>query len=256
VIGQAREPVSAGCVLVIGGTSQIARAIALAFADAGYDLFLAGRATDELERVAADIRIRSGATVRTARFEALDTDSHPEFVAQLVDSCGDALVGAILVFGLLGDGERARGDFAHAEEIIRVNYVGAASVLTQLANHFEKEGRGFIVGISSVAGDRGRASNYVYGSAKGALSLFLQGLRNRLHSHGVHVLTVKPGFVDTRMTFGTVPTRLAADPEAVGNAIVEGVKKQKDVVYVPWFWRYIMWVIRLLPEFVFKRTNL
>ncbi|KPK82180.1 MAG: short-chain dehydrogenase [Gemmatimonas sp. SM23_52] len=251
-----QEPTSAGYVLVIGATSQIARAVSLEFAAAGYDLLLAGRSSDELERVAADIRIRSGSTVQTARFEALDTDSHAEFVAQALDHCGNAIVGAIVVFGLLGDSQRARGDFSHAEEIIRVNYLGAASMLTQLANHFEKEGRGFIVGISSVAGDRGRASNYIYGSAKGALSLFLQGLRNRLYSRGVHVLTVKPGFIDTRMTFGSVPTRLAADPQVVAKAIVRALKKRKDVIYVPWFWRYIMWAIRLLPEFVFKRTDL
>lgn len=245
-----------GTLLILGATSQIARAIALAFADAGYDLFLAGRTPDELERVAADIRIRRAADVRTETFDACDTESHEEFVARVLANCGHALVGVVVVFGLLGDSERARSEFSHAEEIIRVNYLGAASVLTHLANHFEKAGRGFIVGISSVAGDRGRASNYVYGSAKGGLSLLLQGLRNRLHSRGVRVLTVKPGFIDTRMTFGTVPTRLSADPKVVARAIVRAVKKRKDVIYVPWFWRYIMWAIRLLPESVFKRTTL
>ncbi|UCC48610.1 MAG: SDR family oxidoreductase [Gemmatimonadota bacterium] len=253
--GTQRAP-SSGTVLILGATSQIARAIALSFANAGYDLVLAGRTPDELERVAADIRIRRAADVRTETFDASDTESHQEFVARVLADCGHALAGVIVVFGLLGDSERARSDFSHAEEIIRINYVGASSVLTHLASHFEQAGHGFIVGVSSVAGDRGRASNYIYGSAKGGLSLFLQGLRNRLHSRGVQVLTVKPGFIDTRMTFGEVPTRLAADPEVVGKAIVKAVKKRKDVIYVPWFWRYIMWVIRLLPEFVFKRTNL
>ena len=130
------------------------------------------------------------------------------------------------------------------------------SLLTALATFFEKKKSGFIVGISSVAGDRGRQSNYVYGSAKGAFALFLQGLRNRLHPAGVRVLTVKPGFIDTRMTFGEVAPGMAADPEAVGAAILKALDRNRSVIYVPWFWRYIMLVIRSIPEPIFKRLRL
>jgi len=116
--------------------------------------------------------------------------------------------------------------------------------------------RGFIIGISSVAGDRGRQSNYVYGAAKGALSLYLQGLRNRLHPSGVRVITIKPGFVDTAMTYGLPGMFLVASPQAVGESIASSPGKSADVVYLPWFWRYIMLIIKHIPEPIFKRLKL
>ena len=247
---------SADTVLILGATSMIARATTDEFARAGYDLILAGRSGEEVERVAADAGIRHNVHVTGEAFDALDTDSHAQFIARLIERCGGRLAGAVVAFGLLGEAERAERDFDHAGEIIGVNYVGAVSVLTHLAAHFAEKKKGFIVGISSVAGDRGRASNYVYGSAKGGFSLFLQGLRNRLHKSGVHVVTVKPGFIDTRMTFGVVRSPLVADPAVVGRAIARAVRKKRSIVYVPGFWRYIMWVIRLIPEFIFKRLSL
>lgn len=242
--------------MILGATSVIARATARAFADAGYDLVLAGRSADELRRVAADLRIRSDVDVRTAAFDAFDTATHAGVIRRAIDDSEDGLAGAIVAFGELGDAERAAKDFEHAEEIIRANYIGAVSALTVLADYFEGMRGGFIVAISSVAGDRGRRSNYVYGSSKGALSLYVQGLRGRLHASGVQVLTVKPGFIDTRMTFGKVPPHLAADPDKVGAAILKAVRSKRSVVYVPGYWSLIMKAIKLIPERLFKRLDL
>jgi decaprenylphospho-beta-D-erythro-pentofuranosid-2-ulose 2-reductase len=254
----ARPPESSGSeiVLILGATSMIARETAAAFADAGYDLVLAGRNAEEVERVAADIAIRHGVRAGAERFDALDTDDHERFAEAVTGAAGDALAGVVVAFGVLGDSERAATDFDHAQEIIAANYVGAVSVLTRLVPHFKRKRSGFIVGISSVSGDRGRGSIYTYGSSKGGFSLYLQGLRNRLHKSGVHVLTVKPGFIDTRMTYGAVKPGMAADPAAVARAIIRGVRKKKSVVYVPKIWRFIMFAIRNIPESVFKRLEL
>jgi decaprenylphospho-beta-D-erythro-pentofuranosid-2-ulose 2-reductase len=140
--------------------------------------------------------------------------------------------------------------------MVAVNYLGAMSVLDQCANLLATAGAGFIVGISSVAGDRGRQSNYYYGSAKAGLTAYLSGLRNRLSGQGVQVLTVKPGFVDTAMTYGLEGMFLVASPEDVGRQIVRAVEKRRNTVYLPWFWRYIMLIIRHIPEFLFKRLKL
>ncbi len=162
----------------------------------------------------------------------------------------------VVAVGRLGDQARAETDPAHAAEILQVNLGSAVSLLTHAANHLEAGGKGFIVGISSVAGDRGRQSNYVYGAAKGGLTVFLQGLRNRLAPKGVHVLTVKPGFVDTRMTFGKPGMFAVAEPEKVGEGIARALDHRRNVVYLPGFWRAIMGVIDAIPETVFKRLKL
>ena len=164
--------------------------------------------------------------------------------------------GAIIAFGYLGQQSKAIHDFAEGQAILNCNFVGACSALAECANYFEAKKKGFIVGISSVAGDRGRQSNYYYGAAKGGLTTFLEGLRNRLYPAGVHVMTVKPGFVDTGMTFGKPGLFLVASPEAVGEAIGKAIAKGKSTLYVPWFWRYIMWIIKAIPETIFKRLKL
>ncbi len=143
-----------------------------------------------------------------------------------------------------------------AEKIITSNFTGAVSILGICANYFEPLKRGFIIGISSVAGDRGRQSNYVYGAAKGALSIYLQGLRNRLFPSGVRVVTIKPGFVDTAMTFGLPGLFLVASPQHIGKQIVRTLSKSTDVVYLPGFWRFIMLIIKHVPEVIFKRMKM
>jgi short-subunit dehydrogenase len=241
-------------VLILGATSAIARATAAAFAAQGTALYLAARDEEELGRIAADLRIRYGVAVHHGSFDAEAVDSHAEFF-QSVLAAMPRLSGVVLAFGYLGDQQVAR-DFAVGARIIAVNFTGAVSVLNLCADYFEQARRGFIIGISSVAGDRGRQSNYVYGSAKGALSLYLQGLRNRLYPGGVRVITVKPGFVDTAMTFGLPGLFLVATPQYVGTRIAAAPGRSADVVYLPWFWRYIMLVIQLIPECIFKRMKL
>jgi short-subunit dehydrogenase len=211
-----------GRVLLLGASSAIARSVAAALAARGCTLCLAGRDLDDLHRASSDLKIRYGATVSAEFFDAEDYAAHEEFLEKVLESMG-GIDGVILAFGYLGDQEKAA--------------------------------REFIVGISSVAGDRGRARNYVYGAAKGAVSLYLQGLRARLSSAGVRVITVKLGFVDTAMTFDLPGLFCVASPEYIGNRIARVLRGSRDIVYLPWFWRYIMWVIRLIPERLFKRMK-
>jgi decaprenylphospho-beta-D-erythro-pentofuranosid-2-ulose 2-reductase len=193
-----------------------------------------------------------GAPVTLHCLDALDTGAHEAFVAGLPELPEIA----ISVVGLLGDQNESESDVAAAVTVMRTNYEGPASLLGVLANHFEQRGSGTLVGISSVAGDRGRASNYVYGSAKSGFTAFLSGLRNRLAKKGVHVVTVKPGFVATRMAEGIdLPTRLTAQPSEVAEAIARAVERKKDIVFVRPIWWLIMTIIRNIPERVFKRMK-
>jgi len=241
-------------VLILGAGSEIARAAAAAWARRGYAIFLAGRDVEDLARSAADLRVRYGVTTDHAVFDAQAEDSG-RIITDAVQKIG-ALSGVLIAFGDNGDQRRAETDDAEALRIMDVNFVRAALMAAAAARYFQPLKTGFIVGISSVAGDRGRQSNYVYGASKGGLSLFLQGLRNRLAREGVHVMTVKPGFVDTAMTFGKPRLFAVAAPAAVGEAIVKAAERRRDVVYVPGFWRSIMTVIGFIPERVFKKLSL
>ena len=166
-------------------------------------------------------------------------------------------MGVVCAFGYLGDNEEAKSDFIEARKIMETNYIGCVSILNIIANDFEKRKRGFIIGISSVAGDRGRQSNYYYGSAKAGFTAYLSGLRNRLHRSGINVLTVKPGFVRTQMTEGMeLPPLLTAHPEKTARDIYKSWKKGKMTLYTKWFWRHIMLIIKYIPETIFKRMSL
>ena len=241
-------------VLILGATSAIARASAAAFAARGDALYLASRDEDELRRISADLQLLYGVEVHQGFFDAEATETHEEFFKSVV-TVMPKFSGGVLAFGYLGDQLAAR-DFKVGEKNITANFTGAASILSHCANYFELKKSGFIIGIASVAGDRGRQSNYVYGAAKGALSLYLQGLRNRLYISGVRVITIKPGFVDTAMTYGLPGLFLVASPQSIGKGIVGSLNKSADVVYLPWFWRYIMLIIRCIPEPIFKRMKL
>jgi decaprenylphospho-beta-D-erythro-pentofuranosid-2-ulose 2-reductase len=247
---------AAGWVVILGATSPIARAVAGELARRGHDLLLAGRDAAELERIAADVRVRYSVSAEAVRFDALDAASPAALAAAVEARTHGRLAGVVAAVGVLGDATRAAHDADAAVEIIRTNFVSLVDALTRLAGVLEQRGGGFIIGIASVAGDRGRQSNYIYGSAKGAFALWLQGLRNRLWPAGVRVITVKPGFVDTGMTYGLAGLFLVADPARVGATIARALDRRRDVIYVPGFWRYIMWVIRALPEAVFKRLKL
>jgi len=242
-------------VLILGATSAIARAAAQSFAEEGYPLFLAGRQVEELERIAADLHVHHQVEAKWGFFDAEDFNKHSSFLHGVVKEM-DGMGGVLLAFGELGDQKKGTENFNEAERVILRNYTGTCSILTHCANYLELQGSGFIIGISSVAGDRGRQSNYIYGSAKGGLSLFLQGLRNRLYHAGVRVITIKPGFVDTAMTYGLQGMFLVASPDDIGKGIVRSLNRFRDVVYLPWFWRYIMGTIKLVPECLFKRLKL
>jgi hypothetical protein len=240
-------------VLILGGTSDIGRATALAYAVRGWTVQLAGRNEEALRLDAGNIAIRSGATVTVHGFDVLDTGSFEVFVDAL-PTLPDTVV---CVVGMLGDQRRAESDLDHATLVMRSNYEGPALILGVFAQRFVKRGSGTIVGVSSVAGDRGRASNYVYGSAKAGLTAFLSGLRNRCAKHGVHVVTVKPGFVRTRMTDGmTLPAGLTITPAAAAAGIIEAAERRRDVAYLSRRWALVMAVISHIPEQLFKRMSI
>ncbi len=241
-----------GPVLILGATSGMARAVARSFAEAGHPIQLAARDINRLDDDAADLRTRYGVDVTLHAFDALATGTHAAFFEGL-----DLPQIAICAVGAMGDQDQSAADPLGAAMVIRSNFEGPASILAHLANAMEARGSGTLVGISSVAGDRGRASNYVYGSAKAGFTAFLSGLRNRLARRGVHVVTVLPGFVRTAMTDGMdLPGPLTADPEEVGAAILKAVEKQKNIIYTRPIWRVVMAVIRNIPEPIFKKTSL
>jgi short-subunit dehydrogenase len=241
-------------ILIVGATSPICRELALKFALEGASLLLAARDLDEAGRIAADIETRSGARVYSGRFEASDFAAHADLISLAREKMG-RLDGVVAGAGALGDESLAKHDVREAISVINANYCGAISILTLAANEMEAAKSGFIVVIGSVAGDRGRQGNYIYGSAKGGLALFAQGLRSKLAKSSVHVMTVKPGYVDTRMTWGKPGVFLNANPEKVAARIHRALKQRKDVIYVPWFWGLIMFVVRAIPERFFKRLS-
>lgn len=240
-------------VLILGATSDMAQAIARKFAAEGWSLTLAALEQELLEPIANDLRIRSTCDIEALPFDATDFDSHAGFYQSLPKK-PDAV---ICVFGYMGDQMTARTDFVEVKRTIDVNFTGAVSILNIVADDFETRGAGAIVGISSVAGDRGRQSNYIYGCAKAGFTAYLSGLRNRLANKGVHVMTVKPGFCRTKMTENMeLPAALTAEPEQVADAVFNGMLKKRNVMYVLWMWRYIMLIIRHIPEPIFKRMGM
>lgn len=242
-----------GAVLILGARSDIARACAHRYAGAGWSVMLAACDADSLAADADDLRLRHRVEVTCHRFDVLDTPGFAGFVAAL-PALPDTVICAV---GLMGDQATSQTDPAAAALVMRSNYEGPALILGLLAEAFAARGHGTIVGISSVAGDRGRASNYVYGSAKAGFTAFLSGLRNRLSRSAVKVITVKPGFVATKMTEGLpLNPRLTAQPAEVAEAIWQAQERRRDVIYVRPIWRLVMAIIRALPEFVFKKTRL
>ena len=244
-------------VLIVGATSGIAQALSRVMAARGCRLLLAARDAEQLGKLAADLRIRSQAEVMTEPFEALDFDQHPAFFKRCVDRFDGDLTGIVVCHGDLVPQAETQTDFSKARRTIDINFTSVASVLNAAAAYFELQKAGYLAAISSVAGDRGRQSNYTYGAAKAGLSAYLDGLRNRLYSSRVHVLSIKPGFVDTAMTRGLLkPSPLVASPEQVARDIDRAIRQRKDVLYTPWFWRPIMGIIRAVPESIFKRLKL
>lgn len=242
-------------ILIVGATSAIAEATARRFAARGTELFLLARNQERLASLCEDLQVRGASSIHSEIFDANDVARHSGLIDTVIERLG-GLDLVLVAHGTLGDQKACEQDAALTLSELNTNALSVISLLTPLANHLEKQGHGSIAVISSVAGDRGRQSNYVYGAAKGALSIFLQGLRNRLNKTGVQVLTIKPGFVDTPMTAAFPKGPLWATPEKVAGDIDKAIAKGKDVLYTPGFWCPIMAIIRSIPEFVFKRLSL
>lgn len=238
-------------ILIIGATSDIAIAIAHKFAAEGYDLQLAARNYSEVELVANDLKIRFEKNVTTYELDILKYDTFPSFIESL-NCLPDIAISAV---GILGNQKDDEKTYLNSLLAMKTNYVGPSLLLGEIANHFEERGSGSIIGISSVAGDRGRASNYIYGSAKSGFTEFLSGLRNRLFKSNVNVLTVLPGFVRTKMTAQLeLPGIITADAKEIANIIYKNLKKSKILYIFPW--AIIMKLISLIPEFIFKRLSI
>jgi decaprenylphospho-beta-D-erythro-pentofuranosid-2-ulose 2-reductase len=236
-------------VLITGATSPIAAAYAAICAKRGQRIALAGRDAGETERIAQDLRIRFGALVTVLPYDAALPGSGTALAKQ---ACEEGIIQAVAFHGVMGD----KGQFSH---MMQVNCLSVAELFEVLLAEADKVGRRLtLAAISSVAGDRGRQSNYPYGSTKAALDAYLSGLRNRAHHLGHAIITIKPGFVRTRMTDGKVNPQspLLAEPTCVAAEIDRAIRRRASLVYTPWFWSAIMWIIRAIPEPIFKRMKL
>ncbi len=242
-------------VLALGATSAIAEATLRLLAEQGASFFLVARNAQKLGAVRDDLLTRGAGAAIAVVADLDDTAAHPAILEQAVASL-DGIDLALIAHGLLGDQAEAEKNYPAAEAILRTNFLSAVSLIGWLANYFEAECCGVLAVISSVAGDRGRKSNYVYGASKGGLNVFLDGVRNRIDRAGVQVLTIKPGFVATPMTAHLAPNALFAQPAKVAHDILRAIEKRKDVAYVPPFWGVIMLVVRSIPRRIFKKLNM
>ena len=239
--------------LILGGKSDIAKALAVELCKQKVNLFLAARNANELKDFKIELENKFANKIFLIEFDALAFDTHEKIFEQLPISV-DAV---FCVFGFLGEQKKAETNRAEMFRILETNYAGAVSILEIIAGQFEKKKQGLIVGISSVAGERGRQSNYFYGSSKAGFTAYLSGLRNRLHKSNVHVLTVIPGYVKTAMTSNLqLPPVVSTTPDVVAKAITKAIANKKSVIYVPGIWRSIMLFIKLIPEFIFKKLKL
>jgi short-subunit dehydrogenase len=241
-------------VLILGAKSDMAKATAEYYAKNGWNLSLAGRnVIAELSTFSGRLKDDYGCEINLYELDILDFQSHTDFFKSFQQKPD----GVICFIGFLGDQQKSEMDFNETETVIDSNFTGIVSLLNIFANYFEEKEDGFIVAVSSVAGDRGRKSNYTYGSAKAALTTYLSGLRNRLSPKNVHVMTVKPGFVATKMTRNLdLPELLTVSPDYVAKKIFKMQQRKVDLIYVPGYWYFIMTFIKLIPERVFKKINI
>ena len=239
-------------ILIIGAGSDVALPLEYLYAKAGYGLYLASRNIERLMRDADEIRRQCTTEAIAYHFDVRETASHQQFY----DSLPQKPIGIICLAGTLGDQSKSEQKYFEAQEVMEANYTGLVSIVHIAAADFEKRKEGFIVGVSSVAGERGRKSNYIYASAKAGFSAFLSGLRNRLHQSHVQVLTVHPGYIRTKMIEGReTPGIITATPEEVARDIFTAQQSGKDFIYSKWFLRYIMLIFRIIPESSVKKLN-
>ena len=239
--------------LILGATSDIGVAIAKKFASEKFNIVLAARKPDYLKPLESDIRIRYNVNCTSVTFDALSYEGHTRFFDAILPKPDIS----ICVFGILDEEDLAFSDWNITERMIHTNFTGAVSILNVIAKSYITERAGTIIGISSVAGDRGRASKLIYASAKAAFTTYLAGLRNKCFKENVHVMTVKPGFVYTKMTENQpLPKAITSTPVEVADIIYKAFSRKKNTIYIKWFWRYIMLIIKIIPEFQFKKMKL
>lgn len=240
-------------VLILGGNSDVGKSIARDFSKLGSNIILTSRKKGQLNSFKSDLEIRYSIKCDLEFFDVLDFNTHESFYINLKEK-PDIVISCI---GYLDNQEKSENSFEESLKSIQTNFTGLVSILNIISNDFESRKFGIIVGISSVAGDRGRGSNYIYGSSKSGFTSYLSGLRNRLFNSGVKVITVKPGFIKSKMTNHLdLPKILTATPNKISFDIIKSIKKKKNVVYTKWFWKWIMLVIKMIPESIFKKLKL
>ncbi|MDH5369267.1 MAG: SDR family oxidoreductase [Gammaproteobacteria bacterium] len=242
-------------ILILGATSAIAKHTARLFAADEHNLYLVARNKDKLSSMKQDMLVRGAKDVNYESLDLADDKQHEKLVSRVTETMGPIDI-VLIAYGTLTEQNSSSANYANTLKELQINCLSVISLLTILANQFEQQKSGSIAVITSPSGDRGRQSNYIYGTAKGALTIFLQGLRNRLTKSNVHVLTIKPGFVDTPMTKDFKKGFLWVNPDVISKGIYNAIKKKKEVVYLPFFWRYIMFIIRIIPEKIFKHLKL
>ncbi|MDG3086934.1 SDR family oxidoreductase [Vibrio hannami] len=244
-------------IVLVGATSGMAMAVARLCAERNDRLFLVARDETKLKMLSQDLYARGSDKVGTFSLDVNDIEKHRDMFDEAENTLGGCIDLVIIAHGTLPDQIECQKLVDSALREFNTNAVSTMALLTELANRFEKQKSGTIAVISSVAGDRGRPSNYVYGAAKAAVSTYLEGLRARLFKSGVHVLDIKPGFVATPMTQDLeLPDLLTVTPDKVAKDIISAIEKKRDVIYTPFFWKYIMLIIKSIPRTVFKRLGL
>lgn len=243
-------------ILIVGATSGIAEAVARQYAAEGCTFALVARSEAKLGVIAGDLTARGATGVFRYVWDAAEPKQFPDVVERVWRDLGEVDV-ALVAHGTLPDQARAAVDLDYAIEQFRTNGESAIVCMLSLAPRFEAQGTGTLAVIGSVAGDRGRPSNFLYGAAKSSVEAFASGMRGKLFKRGVNLLLIKPGFVATSMTAGLdLPKKLTATPERVARTIVDAVSARKAVIYVPWFWQIIMTIIKSIPTFIFKKLGL
>lgn len=242
-------------ILIIGATSAIAKATARLYAEQGAELFLIARNPDRLQELADDLEVRGATVAGSLAMDLSKTNEHKKAIEAALESLEQFDL-SLICHGDLPDQDACEANFKTAQKAINVNGLSTISLLTVLAGIYKTQGRGSIGVITSVAGDRGRQPNFVYGASKALVSTYLQGLRGKLLPHGVHVLDIKPGLVDSPMTAEFEKGPLWSSPELIAQCIVKGISKKRLSIYAPGYWRLIMWVVGSIPEFVFKRLKI
>ncbi len=239
-------------ILILGGNSDVGKSLAKDFGRLGLNLILTSRKEGQLDSFKSDLEIRNEINCDVQLFDVLDFNSHQLFYNNL-KSKPDIVISCI---GYLDNQEDSQNDFEETLKSIQTNFTGLVSILNIISNDFEKRKEGVIIGISSVAGDRGRGSNYIYGSSKSGFTSYLSGLRNRLNKSGVKVITIKPGFIKTKMTNHLdLPKVLTASSDDISKDIINSINRDKNIIYTKWFWKWIMLIIRITPESFFKKLN-